>query len=100
MNPRELLSQKIVKETENFEVGLEGAVIFERRLERLLSKYAIGRWVPVSERLPDTGERTYWDGIVLQDGDVEIGTFGDDSFRPESTNITHWLELDIPEVSQ
>lgn len=62
-----------------------------------LNPYAIGRWVPVSERLPEF-KRHYWSGYMIEDGITKHGIRSKQNFK--LGDITHWLELDIPEVSQ
>lgn len=62
--------------------------------------YAIGRWVSVEERLPES----FGDYHVLDDGAPCVAYFDvfDNSFQTteydELHNATHWLELDLPEV--
>ena len=62
-----------------------------------LNKYAIGKWVPVSERLPEFGRSNIWRGTINTNSVLAMNTqchkdlFGTDY-------VTHWLELDIPEV--
>jgi|DEB0MinimDraft_4_1074332.scaffolds.fasta_scaffold66371_2 hypothetical protein len=77
---------------------------------RTLNKYAIGKWVPVSERLPtecfigNAIHSVYGKGyVVLMKTDSRFGTF----YKPgmvtsfhTATDITHWLELDMPEVGE
>ena len=61
---------------------------------RTLNKYAIGKWVPVSERLPEFDENGRWAGCFKSDTNTYFGVFTCHVFQPGY----HWLELDIPEV--
>ena len=62
-----------------------------------LNKYAIGKWVPVSERLPERDARGNWTGIVkCRNGEVAPVIFNQKN-TPVAV-FTHWLELDMPEV--
>jgi len=64
---------------------------------RTLNKYAIGKWVPVSERLPERDARGNWTGIVnCRDGEIAPVIFNQKN-TPVAI-FTHWLELDMPEV--
>ena len=51
------------------------------------------RWIPVTERLPETGE------VLATNGDV-IAVAPASSVRRKDTYITHWMLLpELPEVS-
>lgn len=62
---------------------------------RTLNKYAIGKWVPVSERLPEFDDGR-WAGCFKSDTNTYFGVFTCHVFQPGY----HWLELDIPEVGE
>ena len=69
-----------------------------RKPTRTLKPYAIGRWVSVEERLPEDRQTvvTRWDyGAVSFITMVKDGKW---SFYSNDSKITHWLELDLPEV--
>jgi len=63
---------------------------------RMLKYYAIGRWVPVSDRLPKFDENGRWAGCFQSDTNTYFGVFTCHVFQPEY----HWLELDMPEVEK
>ena len=63
----------------------------------MLDTYAIGRWVSVEERLPEFKSH-YWSGYMIEDGVTKHGIRSKQNFK--LGDITHWLELDIPEVEQ
>ena len=69
----------------------------ESLLRDIYEKLAIGRWVPVTERLPEF-RANYWSGYMIEDGRIEYDIRSEATFK--SGDITHWLELDIPEVKQ
>lgn len=91
MNPREELSAKLSEE-----FGL-GTVSTATRIEReIIKPYAIGRWVPVEERLPENGVR-----CVVKGHDDNL--FCADHFcngiwdkYPHEPTVTHWLDLALP----
>jgi hypothetical protein len=65
----------------------------------ILKPIAIGKWVPVSERLPKFDE----------DGDFEGFVWFKDKEKPVCDRmhdgmfvglITHWLDLDLPEATE
>lgn len=58
--------------------------------------FSIGRWVPVSERLPEFGADGYWNGYIIQDGGVECGLCSEVGFKSPDEGITHWLDLSLP----
>ena len=85
----------------------------EKNMEQLLKPYAIGRWVSVKERLPEA-QGTYrvrWSDD-LEDIELNHSFFalGNPHSRQPSrrlsaftlsrqgANITHWLDLSLPEV--
>ena len=75
----------------------------------ILNQYAIGRWVSVDERLPESG----WQGMIqTKAGDrwfVEyrfrvgksiwwhVGSVGEFEGNVNHGYISRWLELDLPE---
>ena len=65
-------------------------------ITKTLKPYAIGKWVPVSERLPGDGR------VVIarwSNGFTSYYTF----VRPHMSlapHITHWLYLSMPEVEE
>ena len=61
---------------------------------RTLNKYAIGKWVPVSERLPEFDRNGRWAGRFQSETNTYFGVFSCHVFQPGY----HWLELDVPEV--
>jgi len=61
---------------------------------RMLNRYAVGKWVPVSERLPEFDRNGRWAGCFQSDTNTYFGVFTCHVFQPGY----HWLELDIPEV--
>lgn len=88
MSPREELIQKI-------RAAIKGKKKVSGR--SILNQYAIGRWVPVEERLPEFDTDGHWHGITRDtDGDVHacLCLKG----IPLSNTATHWLELDLPET--
>lgn len=60
-----------------------------------LNKYAIGKWVPVSERLPEFDDGQFMGWIRFNDGTLEHDLHSDCMIKEYAS---HWLELDIPEV--
>ena len=97
MTPRE----KLVNDySEKFggNAGFEVLRDMENNMEQLLEPYAIGKWVPVEERLPEERKSviTRW-----SDESLSFITFiydGDWSLRGIDNKVTHWLELDMPEA--
>ena len=68
----------------------------KQETRRMLKYYAIGKWVPVSERLPEFDCRDWWKGLVMpRNGKPVWVTWYEDD---DADEITHWLELDMPEV--
>ena len=70
----------------------------EKNMEQLLSPYAIGHWVSVEERLPDDGRVviTRW-----SNGFTSYYTFVRDRkwcVVSGDSDVTHWLDLSLPEV--
>ena len=61
-----------------------------------IKRYAVGQWVSVEERLPDRETTGEWRGYAMfMNGEVDIVTW---YHYQTSKDITHWLELDLPEV--
>lgn len=95
MKPREELSESLWMMAENCPA--------ESEIERELKPYAIGRWVPVKERLPGAG----WEGITkghnktpyVNERLVSLG-WKFNGYDETDSDPTHWLELDLPEVTQ
>lgn len=61
----------------------------------LKTHYAIARWVPVSERLPEFEDGQFMGWIRFNDGSLEHDLYSDCMIKDYAS---HWLELDIPEV--
>ena len=105
MKPREQLEKEIsITIRESFHKGFDSESVSEldnfdgfAEAEEALSHYAIGRWVPVSERLPEF-KRHYWSGYMIEDGITKHGIRSKQNFK--LGDITHWLELDMPEVGE
>ena len=105
MKPREQLEKEIsITIRESFHKGFDSESVSEldnfdgfAEAEEALSHYAIGRWVPVSERLPEF-KNEYWSGYMIEDGRIINDIRSEVWFI--TGNATHWLELDIPEVEQ
>lgn len=65
--------------------------------ELVLKPYAIGRWVPVEERLPEFDDTGTWEGYAQLTNSilsVEAGQWDESLLE----HATYWLELDLPEV--
>ena len=78
------------------DIGMPDA---EETLKPILDGYAIGRWVSVSERLPEFDQGCFGGHVIVQglpgkNGTVESDIFPDDMFA--NGEITHWLDLDVP----
>jgi len=88
MTPREELIEDIDHTVEAYGQS-------RQETRRTLNKYAIGKWVPVSERLPECDDGR-WAGFLRNDDAVLFGRFHYKEMMPEY----EWLELDIPEVGE
>ena len=88
MTPREELIEDIDHTVEAYGQS-------RQETRRTLNKYAIGKWVPVSERLPEFDDGR-WAGFLRNDDAVLFGRFHYKEMMPEY----EWLELDIPEVGE
>jgi len=88
MTPREELIEDIDHTVEAYGQS-------RQETRRTLNKYAIGKWVPVSERLPEFDDGR-WAGFLRNDDAVFFGRFHYKEMMPEY----EWLELDIPEVGE
>lgn len=108
MKPREQLEKEIsITIRESFQNGFDSESVSEldnfdgfAEAEETLQKYAIGRWVPVSERLPNRHDIviTRW-----SDGSVSYYTFwavSNWAVLSSSRHVTHWLDLELPEVGE
>ena len=81
----------------NFE-HVFGSYVSMDETSSVLKYYAIGQWVPVEERLPEDGRvvitrwsngfKSYYTHMRDRKWCVVSG----------DSDITHWLELDLPEV--
>lgn len=97
MTPREKLIENIidiVHATHGTPNDEKMAHFVKLLVATLKTHYAIGKWVPVSERLPKFDENGRWAGCFQSDTNTYFGVFTCHVFQPEY----HWLELDIPEV--
>jgi len=84
---------------EDFDNLVDGYRQSRQETRKTLNKYAIGKWVPVSERLPERDARGNWTGIVkCRDGEVAPVIFNQKN-TPVAV-FTHWLELDMPEIGE
>lgn len=83
MKPKEQLANEIL-ETRSGDIT------------KTLKPYAIGRWVPVEERLPEFkgNPHQHWKGLVMPTNKrpLWITWYPDD----DCEEITHWLDLDLP----
>ena len=99
MTPREELIENIidiVHATHGTPNDEKMAHFVKLLVATLKTHYAIGKWVPVSERLPERDARGNWTGIVkCRDGEVAPVIFNQKN-TPVAV-FTHWLELDLPE---
>ena len=94
MKPREQLERDVTVILHGMCRDRHGAA---KAISENLNNYAIGRWVPVSERLPEF-KRHYWSGYMIEDGITKHGIRSKQNFK--LGDITHWLELDMPEVGE
>lgn len=90
MTPREELLRDFDALVDNYHAS-------RQETRAMLNQYAIGRWVPVEERLPEL-KGFYWSGYMIEDGITKHGIRSKSCFK--IGDITHWLELDLPEVEQ
>ena len=87
---------------EELKVVIDGADDTESLHIGICRTFAIGRWVSVEDRLPD--EYGYYH--VVDDGDDTVAYFDvecrsfHESEHSELFKVTHWLDLDLPEVEQ
>lgn len=96
MTPRDDLTELLCYDVANADDPVEEAAL---RLE----KWAIGRWVPVSERLPEvTGKylvKLHCKNIAFVEVTETSPFFTDGIDQTEITSEfewSHWLELDLP----
>lgn len=94
MKPREELRDVVWKTVTSDVLSLKDKAT---RITQHCDQLAIGRWVSVEERLPEF-RANYWCGYMVDDGRIEYDIRSEATFK--SGDITHWLELDIPEVEQ
>jgi hypothetical protein len=96
MTTREELGRRLGRELADNRRNLP---LQAERSQAVLDGYAIGKWVPVSERLPKFDE----------DGDFEGFVWFKDKEKPVCDRmhdgmfvglITHWLDLDLPEATE
>ena len=67
-------------------------------ITKTLKPYAIGKWVPVSERLPVADGSGRWAGYTK---DLEgLEAFGLYDHHLLCVFYSAWLELDLPEVGE
>lgn len=96
MTPRDKLIENIVDIVYAHD-GNMGNII--KLIEATLkTHYAIGRWVPVSERLPEFNKHEEWEGCMRwhYDNECVFGQFCAQHFK--NGLYTHWLDLQMPEV--
>jgi len=100
MTPREKLIENIidiVHATHGTPNDEKMAHFVKLLVATLKTHYAIGKWVPVSERLPEFGRSNLWRGTInTHSGRVMNTQCHKDLFG--TRYVTHWLELDMPEV--
>jgi len=84
----------------NFE-HVFGSYVSMDETSSVLKYYAIGQWVPVEERLPEF-EQSFFIGYVIRRGcslcensTPERAVLSDWMFA--GGEISHWLEIDMPE---
>lgn len=99
MNPRERLIENIidiVHATRHTPDDEKLAHLVKLLLATLKTHYAIGRWVPVSERLPEFkgNPPQHWKGLVTSNDKrpLWVTWYTDD----DCEEITHWLDLSLP----
>ena len=98
MTPREKLIENIidiVHATHGTPNDEKMAHFVKLLVASLKTHYAIGKWVPVSERLPEFDDGR-WAGCFKSETNTYFGVFTCHVFQPGY----HWLELDIPEVGE
>jgi hypothetical protein len=103
MTPREELGRRLGRELADNRRNLP---LQAERSQAVLDGYAIGKWVPVSERLPECGDYI----VRNEDGDEFHCIYrphypkserwmcysnGDETYR----NVVSWLDLQLPEVA-
>lgn len=96
MKPREQLARQTAAVLHGLVRDRRGAV---KVITDNFNDYAIGRWVPVSERLPELDGFGIWEGYARLNNDsksVEAGQWDEGLLE----HTTHWLELELPEVEQ
>lgn len=62
---------------------------------RMLKYYAIGKWVPIEERLPEFDDGKFMGWVRFSDGTIQNDVELDCVIQEYAS---HWLELDLPEV--
>lgn len=105
MEPREELRDVVWKTVTSDVLSLKDKAT---RITQHCDQFAIGRWVSVEERLPDESgpyivqwstkresnpHDVWFDSEAYKD-------FGGWAYFDRYSTITHWLELDIPEVGE
>ena len=72
----------------------------EKLINPELEKFAIGRWVPVSESLPEFDGNGTWEGLVeFYNGTREYEHWLPNAFEP-GIRIHKWLDLDLPDKEE
>lgn len=98
MTPRDKLIENIIdcvhstQDTPNHQRYPHLVRLLEATLK---THYAIGRWVPVEERLPEFDEFGVWEGYArLNNGikSIEAGQWDEGLLE----RTTHWLDMDMP----